>query len=122
MVRILTNAETALKMGSVAVVKSHIKSIMRKIGVVNRTQAAMWIIRMALLQTAAFSNENQGASAKMQSDHNFNYQRIAIRDVLITGSAVRFNVETALKDDTDDANAYLGEVEVLVIADVYPDP
>ena len=49
---------------SEATVKSHIKSIMRKIGVVNRTQAAMWVIRMALPQTAAFSNENQGASAR----------------------------------------------------------
>ena len=57
-----------------------------------------------------------------QSDHNFKYQRIAIRDVRIAGSGVRFNVETSLKDDTDDANPYLGEVEVLVIADVYPDP
>ena len=36
---------------SEATVKSHIKSIMRKIGVVNRTQAAMWVIRMALLRT-----------------------------------------------------------------------
>jgi hypothetical protein len=33
-----------------------------------------------------------------------------------------FNVETALKDDTDDPNAYLGEVEVLVIADVVDSP
>jgi hypothetical protein len=57
-----------------------------------------------------------------ESDHNFFFQRIAIRDVLIAGSSVRFNVETALKDDTDDANAYLGEVEVLVIADVVDSP
>jgi hypothetical protein len=58
----------------------------------------------------------------IESDHNFSYQRIAIRDVLIAGSSVRFNVETALKDDTDDANAFLGEVEVLVIADVVDSP
>lgn len=57
-----------------------------------------------------------------ESDHNFSYQRIAIRDVLIAGSSVRFNVETALKDDTNDANAYLGEVEILVIADVVDSP
>jgi hypothetical protein len=55
-----------------------------------------------------------------ESDHHFKFQRIAIRDVMIAGPSVRFNIETGLKDDSDDANAYAGEVEVLVIADVSP--
>jgi len=55
-----------------------------------------------------------------QSDHHFKFQRIAIRDVMLAGPGVRFNVETALKDDSNDFNAYTGEVEVLVIADVVP--
>lgn len=55
-----------------------------------------------------------------ESDHHFKFQRVAIRDVMIAGPSVRFNVETGLKDDSNDANTYVGEVEVLVIADVSP--
>jgi hypothetical protein len=41
---------------------------------------------------------------------------------VIAGSTLRFNVETALMEDSEDAKAYLGEVEVLVIADIVDSP
>jgi hypothetical protein len=55
-------------------------------------------------------------------DHHFHSQRIAIEDVKILNgletSLVTFNIFMKIKDATQDRNDYVGEIEVLVIADV----
>jgi len=53
-----------------------------------------------------------------EGDHNFFFQRIAVHNVRAEDSQVLFDVFAKIRDDSDDLNNYLAEIEVLVIADV----